>query len=68
MIDDIVVLVDTDSDIRIKGQEFRGTKGSWELLTSKKVNRKLITTEDLKKYKKILILTNAHLTDLPTGQ
>jgi len=29
----------------------------------KNVNRKLITTDNLKKYKKILILTNAHLTD-----
>jgi len=31
------------------------------------VNRKLITTEDVKKYKKILVLTNAHLTDNQTG-
>ena len=67
MIGDSAVLVDTDSDITIKGQEFRGTKGLWELLTRKKVNRKLITSDDLKKYKKILILTNAHLTDYQPG-
>jgi len=48
MIGDSAVLVDTDSDITIKGQEFRGTKGLWQLLTRKKVNRKLITTDDLK--------------------
>ena len=30
MIGDSAVLVDTDSDITIKGQEFRGTKGLWE--------------------------------------
>ena len=48
MIGDSAVLVDTNSDITIKGQEFRGTKGLWELLTRKKGNRKLITTVDLK--------------------
>jgi len=42
MIDDSAVLVDTDSDITIKGQEFRGTKGFWELLTPKNVNRLMI--------------------------
>jgi len=67
MIGDSAILVDTDSDITIKGQEFRGTKGLWDLLTRKNVNRKHITTDDLKKYKKILVLTNAHLTDYQPG-
>jgi len=67
MIGDSAILVDTDSDITIKGQEFRGTKGLWELLTRKNVNRKHIKTDDLKKYKKILVLTNAHLTDYKPG-
>jgi len=35
---DSAVLVYTDSDITIKGQEFRGKKGLWELLTPKNVN------------------------------
>ena len=48
-------------------QTFRGTKGLWELLTFKNMNRKHITTDDLKKYKKILVLTNAHLTDYQPG-
>jgi len=61
------VLVDTDSDITIKGKEFRGSTGLWELLTSKSVDRRKITTHDLKKYKKILELTNAHLTDYRPG-
>ena len=55
------MLVDPNSDITIKGREFRGTTGLWELLTRKNVDRKKITTYDLKKYKKILELTNAHL-------
>jgi len=67
MIGDSAILVDTDSDITIKGQEFRGTKGLWKLLTRKNVNRKHITTDDLKKYKKILVLTNGHLTDYQPG-
>ena len=52
IIGDSVVLVDTDSDVTIKRQEFRRTKGLWELLTRKKVNRKLITTNDLKNIRK----------------
>ena len=36
-------------------------------MTRKNVNRKHITTDDLKKYKKILVLTNAHLTDYQPG-
>ena len=67
MICDSAVLVNTDSDITIKGQEFRGAKGLWELLTRKNVNRKHIMTDDLKKYKKILVLTKAHLTDYQPG-
>jgi len=59
-IGDSAILVDTVSDITIKGQECIGKKGLWELLKRKNVIRKLITTEDLKKCKKILVLTNAH--------
>jgi len=36
-------------------------------LTRKTVDRRKITTDDLKKYKKILELTNAHMTDYPPG-
>jgi len=52
MIGDSTVLVDTDSDVTIKGQEFRGTKGLLELLTRKNANGKLITTDDLKNIRK----------------
>jgi len=33
----------------------------WELLTRKKVNNRLVTSNDLKQYKTILEMTNAHL-------
>jgi hypothetical protein len=61
MIGDSQVEVDKDSNVHIKKQIFPATKGLWELLTRKRVNKKLITTEDLKQYKKILEMTNAHL-------
>ena len=64
---DYTMLVDTDSDITIKGKKFRRTTGLWELLTRKTVDRRKITTDDPKKYKKILEQTNPHLTDYRPG-
>jgi hypothetical protein len=61
MIGDFALTVDSDSDIWIKGNRFKGTRGLWELLTRKNVKREIITSADLKTYKKILTMTNAHL-------
>jgi hypothetical protein len=61
MIGDSAFTVDNASNIRINGKEYKGTSGLWELLTSQTVNRKKITEDDLKTYKSILELTNAHL-------
>jgi len=46
---------------------FRGTEGLWEYLTRKNVYTQIIGKEDLKTYKKILILTNAHLNRYQHG-
>jgi len=62
MIGDSQVLVDTSGDITIKDRVFKGSKGLWELLTRKNVNTEVITKDVLKSYKKILTMTNAHLT------
>jgi len=62
MIGDSPIVVDTVGDITIKHRVFKGSKGLWELLTPKKVNTEFITKDDLKSYKKILMMTNAHLT------
>jgi len=62
MIVDSPIVVDTDGDITIKEQVFKGSKGLRELFTRKKVNTEFITKDDLKTYKKILTMTNAHLT------
>jgi len=61
MIGDSQVGVDRDSNIHINNVEFLATKGLWELLTRKRVNRNLVTTADIKHYKTILKMTNAHL-------
>jgi hypothetical protein len=58
---DSPVLVDQDGDITIKENDFRGSEELWELLTRKYVNKEHVTSDDLRKYKKILQLTNAHL-------
>jgi hypothetical protein len=67
MIGDSNVSVDKDGDLNIKGQHFRGTSGLWELLTRKRINRKKVTTNDLKTYKNILQMTNGHLERYETG-
>jgi len=38
-----------------------GPEGLWELLTRKNVNKEHVTSDDMRKYKKILLLTNDHL-------
>jgi len=58
------VFIDPDTNLKIKGTAFRATEGLWELLTRKNVNTEVADKEDLKTYKKILVLTNAHLTKI----
>jgi len=62
MIGDSPIVVDTGGDITIKERVFMESKGLWVLLTRKKVNTEFITKDDLKTYKQILMMTNAHLT------
>ena len=61
MIGDSQVGVDHDGNIHINNVEFPATKGLWELLTRKRVDTKSVTTADMKQYKTILEMTNAHL-------
>jgi hypothetical protein len=55
------VSVDAQSNVIVHDKLYRGTAGLWELLTRKKVNQSLITTDDLRTYKKLLEMTSAHL-------
>jgi len=55
------IVVDTDGDITHKERVFKGSKCLWELFTLKKLNTELITKDNLKTYKKILTMINAHL-------
>ena len=50
MIGNSRVGVDRDGNIHIKEVEFPATKRLWQLLTRKKVNKKLVTSSDLKQY------------------
>jgi hypothetical protein len=67
MIGDSAVTVDSRSDITIRKKTFRGTKGLWELLTRNTVDETLVSTTDLKRYKNILVMTNAHLVGYEPG-
>ena len=48
-----------DNDIKVDDKIFEGTKGFWELVTSKNPNPENYTEEDLSKYQQLVILTNA---------
>jgi hypothetical protein len=61
MIGDSNVSVDKDGDLYIKGQNFKGPSGLWELLTRKRIHKEKVTTSNLKTYKNILQMTHGHL-------
>jgi len=62
VVGDSPIVVETDGDITFKETVHKGSKGLWEVLSRKKVNKEFVTNEDLKIYKKNLTTTNAHLT------
>jgi len=61
MIGDSQVGVDRDGNIHISNVEFPATKGLWELLTRKRVDKHSVTTADITQHKTILEMPNAHL-------
>jgi hypothetical protein len=61
MIGDTQVGVDRDGNIHINSVEVPATMGLWKLLTCKRVDKNSVTSADLKLYKTILEITNAHL-------
>ena len=46
-IGDSAMLVDQGGDVTIMENEFRGSVGLWDLLTSKRVNKEHVTSDDL---------------------
>ena len=52
-----------DNDIKVNDIIFEGTSGFWELVTSKNPNPENYTEEDLSKYQRLVILTNAAFQD-----
>ena len=56
-----------DNDIKVDGIIFEGTKGFWELVTSKNPKLENYTDDDLIKYRRLVILTNtAYRNNNPT--
>ena len=56
-----------DNDIKVDDIIFEGTKGFWELVTSKNPKPENYTEEDLNKYRQLVILTNtAYRNNNPT--
>ena len=55
------VEIDQDSNVIVKGVSYKGTRGLFELLTRKKVDRSFITHSDMKAYRTILEATYGHL-------
>ena len=56
-----------DNNIKVDDITFEGTKGFWELVTSKNPNPENYTEEDLNKYQRLVILTNtAYRNNNPT--
>ena len=52
-----------DNDIKVDGIIFEGTKGFWELVTSKNPKLENYTDDDLNKYQRLVILTNTAYRD-----
>jgi len=67
MIGDSPVLIDSNSNLTIKGIKFEGTDGLWQLLTLKNVDPNSVDQHDLQTYKSILELTNGHLDKYTAG-
>ena len=55
------VQIDRNSNVIVQGVPYKGTKGLFELLTRKKVDRSFITDRDMNSYRAILEATNAIL-------
>ena len=55
------VEIDQDSNVIVKGVSYKGTRGLFELLTRKKVDRSFIIDSDMKAYRAILEATHGHL-------
>jgi len=60
-IGDADVEIDQDSNVIVHGKSYKGTRGLFELLTRKKVNRSFVSSEDLEAYREILEATHGHL-------
>jgi hypothetical protein len=61
MIGNSTIDLDEPGIITVRGKRFKLTKGLWELLTRKDIDTDTIFPNDMRRYKSILEMTNAHL-------
>ena len=61
------VTVDKKSTLIVRGKQFKGTEGLLTLLTRKDVNYDEIDEDEVRKYKNVLEMTNAHLKGYRSG-
>ena len=55
-----MIEIGENSYIYVDGKAYAGTPGLYELITRKKVNKSLITTRNLKNYRRILEASSTH--------
>jgi hypothetical protein len=67
MIDESILSVEETTDISINGRHFKWNRSLTDLLSTKNVSRGVVTTDDQKRYKTILQLTNANLQGYESG-
>ena len=60
-IGNVEVEIDQDSKMVVQGKSYKATRGLFELLTRKKLDRSFITDSDLRSYTEILEATHAIL-------
>ena len=61
------VTIDNMSNLIVRGKQFKGTEDLWTILTRNDVNYDEIDKNELRKYKTILEMTNAHLEGYRSG-
>jgi hypothetical protein len=58
-----------DKNVFVDGKKYKATPGLWELLSSSKPDKDLVTLHDRQTYKQILLQSNAHRVNYsPTGK
>ena len=50
----------TDKNVFVDGKKYKANKGLWELLTQSRPDKNVVTFEERKVYKQIILQSNEH--------